>query len=68
MSKPNSSLMGGIYMSRNMIYRMVFEEIKESCEWACDCKEGSYSYYIDGVISLGHRILKELDNTEECDD
>lgn len=52
-------------MNRNMIYRIIFEEIKESCEWAYDCKEGHYSYYIDGVISLGERMLKKLDDTEE---
>ena len=55
-------------MSRDMIYRMVFEEINESREWSCDCKDTSYSWYIDGVISLGNRMLKELDNTVECDD
>ena len=25
-------------MSKDMIYKMVFEEIKESLEWACGCK------------------------------
>ena len=55
-------------MSRNMIYKMVFEEIKESCEWGIDCKDGSYAYYIDGVIALGQRMLKELYNTVECDE
>ena len=52
-------------MSRDMIYRMVFEEIKESCDWGIDCKDGSHSYFIDGVIALGQRMLKELDNTVE---
>ena len=55
-------------MSRDMIYRMVFEEIKESCEWGIGCKDGSYPYFIDGVIALGQRMLKELDQTVECDD
>ena len=55
-------------MNRNTIYRMVFEEIKESLEWACGCKDGHYSYYVDGVIALGDRILKELDQTEACGD
>ena len=55
-------------MSRNMIYKMVFEEIKESCEWGIDCKDGSYAYYIDGVIALGQRMLKELDKKVECDE
>ena len=59
---------GGIYMSKDMIYRMVFEEIKESCEWSLDCKGETYSYYIDGVISLGQRMLRELDKTVACDD
>lgn len=53
-------------MSRDMIYRMVFEEIDESREWSLDCKDSSYSWYVDGVVSLGNRILKELDNTVEC--
>lgn len=52
-------------MNRNTIYRMVFEEIKESCEWGLDCKDGSYSHYVDGVICFGTRMLKELDNTVE---
>lgn len=52
-------------MSRDTIYRMVFEEIKESIEWGLDCKDGSYSHYVDGVTSLGQRMLDELDNTKE---
>ena len=55
-------------MSKDMIYRMVFEEIKESLEWACGCKDGYYSYYVDGVIALGDRILKELDQAVACED
>ena len=55
-------------MSRDMIYRMVFEEIKESLEWACDCKDVHYSYYVDGVIALGDIILKELDQAVACED
>ena len=55
-------------MSRDMIYRMIFEEINESREWSCDCKDTSYSWYVDGVISLGQRMLEELDNTVECAD
>ena len=52
-------------MSRDMIYKMVFEEIKESIEWGLDCKDGSYSHYVDGVTSLGQRILDELDKADE---
>lgn len=52
-------------MNRNMIYKMVFEEIKESIDWGLDCKDGSYPHYVDGVICLGMRMLKELDNTVE---
>lgn len=55
-------------MNRDMIYKMVFEEIKESLEWACGCKDGYYSYYVDGVIALGDRILKELDRAVACED
>ena len=52
-------------MSRDMIYRMVFEEIKESVEWGVDCKDGGYSHYVDGVVALGDRMLKELDKAVE---
>ena len=52
-------------MSRDMIYRMVFEEIKESMDWGLGDKDGSYAHYVDGIICLGMRILKELDNTVE---
>ena len=52
-------------MSRNMIYKMIFEEIKESREWGIDCKDGSYSHYVDGVICLGMRMLDELDKKVE---
>lgn len=54
-------------MSRDMIYRMVFEEIKESVEWGGNCKDGNYAHYVDGIIALGQRMLKELDNTVECE-
>ena len=52
-------------MSRDMIYKMVFEEIKESVEWGVVCKNGGYSHYVDGVIALGDRMLKELDKASE---
>ena len=52
-------------MSKNMIYKMVFEEIKESIDWGLDSKDGSYSHYIDGVICLGMRLLDELDKASE---
>ena len=48
-------------MSRNMIYKIIFEEIKESIEWGLDSKDGNYSHYIEGVICLGMRMLDELD-------
>lgn len=53
-------------MSKDMIYKMVFEEIKESIDWGLDSKDGSYSHYIDGVICLGMRMLKELDKSNVC--
>ena len=53
-------------MSKNMIYKMVFEEIKESIDWGLDSKDGSYSHYIDGVICLGMRMLEELDKSNVC--
>lgn len=52
-------------MNRYMIYKMIFEEVKESIEWGLDCKDGSYSYYVDGVTSLGQRMLDELDKAVE---
>ena len=48
-----------------MIYKMVFEEIKESIECGLDCKDGSYSHYVDDVTSLGQRMLDELDKAAE---
>lgn len=56
-------------MDKNMIYKMVFEEISDSREWSCDCENSSYSWYIDGVVSLATRILNKLDelsNKEVC--
>ena len=52
-------------MSRDMIYRMVFEEIKESMDWGLGDKDGSYAHYVDGIIALGDRMLKELDKASE---
>lgn len=53
-------------MSKDLIYRMVFEEIKDSTEWGLNCKDGNYAHYIDGVICLGNRMLNELNNTDGC--
>ena len=52
-------------MSRDMIYRMVFEEIKGSIEWGVNCEDGSYSHFIDGIIALADSMLKELDKAVE---
>ena len=54
-------------MNENKIYRMVFEEIKESLDWADGYQDGAYNTYIDGVISLANRMIKELNITQnEC--
>lgn len=52
-------------MNENMIYKMAFEEIQESLEWSNDCKDCNYAWYIDGVISLGRRMLEKLDEPTE---
>lgn len=55
-------------MNENKIYRMVFEEIKDSLDWADSCKDGTYSMYIDGVISLTNRMIQDLNKTtDECE-
>ena len=54
-------------MDKNMIYKVVFEEIKDSTEWGCTCKDDTYSWYIDGVISLTNRIIEELDKKAEAE-
>lgn len=53
-------------MDKNMIYKSVFEEVKDSLEWGCDTKDNNYSWWIDGVISLATRMLNELSNKEVC--
>lgn len=55
-------------MNENTIYKMVFEEIKDSLDWADSYKDGTYSMYIDGVISLANRMIKNLNKiTDECE-
>lgn len=53
-------------MDKNKIYKMVFEEIKESLDWGLGDKEGGYSQYIDGVVALANRMIEDLDKTN-CD-
>ena len=54
-------------MNENKIYRMVFEEIKESLDWSDGMGDGSYSWYINGIISLANRMIKEINTTQnEC--
>ena len=50
-------------MNENKIYRMVFEEIKESLEWSRSSNNEAYSVYVDGVISLADRMIRDLDKT-----
>ena len=54
-------------MGENMIYKMVFEEIKDSREWSSGCKDTTYSWYIDGVISLAERMLEKLEEPTETE-
>lgn len=51
-------------MDKNMIYEMVFEEIKNSLEWESNYKDNGYSLWVEGIISLADRLLKEIDKTK----
>ena len=52
-------------MDKNKIYKMVFEEIKDSLDWADDIKDGHYYRFVDGIIALADRMIKEIERGDE---
>jgi hypothetical protein len=52
-------------MDENKIYKIVFEEIKDSLDWIDDPKDDHYYNFIDGVIALANRMIKEINRTSD---
>ena len=50
-------------MDKNKIYKMVFEEIKDSLDWSDSMSDGNYSWYINGITSLANRLIEDIDKT-----
>lgn len=51
-------------INKNEIIKTVFNVIKSSLEWGCDCADGAYAYYIEGVVAMAEEMICKFDDAE----
>ena len=59
-----------IYMDKSTVLEIAFETIKESTEWAMECDDKNYNYWITGVVAMTDKFLDKFNkkNCKENDD
>jgi hypothetical protein len=51
-------------INKNEIIETAFNAIKSSLEWGCDCANGAYAYYIEGVVTMAEEMICKFDDAE----
>ena len=49
-------------MIKTLVLEAMYEAVSESLEWGIDCKDGSHSYFIDGIVAVTERMLEKLED------
>lgn len=49
-----------IGITKNQIYEIAFETIKESTEWGIDEEGKIYGHWVDGVVTFADNLLDKL--------
>lgn len=50
-----------INKDRLSVLEAMFDVVNESTEWAYNTTENRYGYYIEGVVAMTERLLREID-------
>lgn len=52
-------------MGRNDVFFALFDTIRDSLEWAYEVENKEYASYVNGVITLGDKLLSQLDKNDQ---
>lgn len=52
-------------MDKTLVLEAMHEAISDSLEWGIDCRDGSHSYHVDGIVAVVERILDKLEIKEK---
>lgn len=52
-------------MERNDVFFALFDTIRDSLEWAYEVENKEYASYVNGVITLGDKLLSQLDKNDQ---
>ena len=52
-------------MERNDVFNALFNTIRDSLDWAYEVENKEYASYVNGVITLGDKLLSQLDKSKE---
>lgn len=48
-------------MDRMTVLEAMYETVKESLDWAFECRDDDYSYYMDGVVDVTEKMLEKIE-------
>ena len=52
-------------MERNDVFNALFNTIRDSLDWAYEVENKEYASYVNGVITLGDKLLSQLDKNDQ---
>lgn len=52
-------------MTRNDVFNALFDTIRDSLDWAYEVENKEYASYVNGVITLGDKLLSQLDKNDQ---
>ena len=52
-------------MERNAVFNALFNTIRDSLDWAYEVENKEYASYVNGVITLGDKLLSQLDKNDQ---
>lgn len=55
-------------MNKDTILECMYKVIKDSLEWGVESRNGSYGYFVDGVVAVAEELLKVNEIIEPLDD
>lgn len=54
-------------MTKENIYRAMYDVIEESMEWGSECDNKEYFHYVDGVRAMTEELVNQIDNSNKVD-
>lgn len=54
-------------MTKENIYRAMYDVIEESMGWGFECDNKEYIHYVDGVRAMTEELVNQVDNLNKVD-